>query len=83
MLSTMKRMNPRNYNASLSLATNLAAGFLLLGLSGFYLDRKLGSSHLWTVVGLSLGFVYGGYEVWRLVRRLDADQAGREKEDRE
>ena len=62
----------RRYSEALVLGTNLAAGMALFSFLGYYIDRRTGGGVRWTVAGACLGLCYGAYEVWRVVRRLNA-----------
>ncbi len=46
-------------------------------LAGYYLDRWLGSRHIFTLGLLTLGLGASAYNLWRFIQRLDA----RQKED--
>jgi F0F1-type ATP synthase assembly protein I len=50
----------------------IAATLVFVG-GGYYLDSKREESHLFTLIGVGLTFLYGGYEVWKLVRRMNDD----------
>ena len=70
---------------ALLLGTNLAVGMGLFTLAGYYVDhRHGGEGHLWTVVGMLLGFTYGGFELWNTIRALNATdvEAGKGKDGR-
>ncbi len=54
----------------------LAAMILFVG-GGYWLDQKGGGGHLWTLVGIGFAFVYGGYEVWKLVKQLEKEDENR------
>ena len=60
----------------LSLGLNLAAGLILFTLLGLYIDRRRGGGVFWTVCGMLLGVAYGVYEVWKLLRALNAPPRG-------
>ena len=67
--------NRRRYGPALSLGTNIAAGMLGLTFAGYYLDRRFGEGEgeTFTLIGLFLGLVYSGYEVWKVVRWLQRE----------
>ena len=62
----------RVLGAALSFSTNFLAGILLFGFLGDYLDGKFGTAHDCKAIGIFLGLLYGGYELRRLVRQLEA-----------
>jgi uncharacterized membrane protein YccC len=53
------------------LGVQLAASIFLFVFGGQWLDRRLGTGALFTILGAFVGF--GGMMVW-LIRRLNADQ---------
>jgi len=59
----------------ISLGYTLAAGMIFFTVLGFYLDHRLDSGGIWTLFGVLLGFVYGGYEVWKVVRNIDQNSS--------
>jgi F0F1-type ATP synthase assembly protein I len=58
----------------LSLGLNLAAGLILFTLLGLYIDHRRGGGVFWTVCGMLLGVAYGVYEVWKILRALNAPE---------
>ncbi|HMP88908.1 MAG TPA: AtpZ/AtpI family protein [Kiritimatiellia bacterium] len=50
----------------------LAGGLVFVG-GGYYIDHLRGGGLVFTLIGVALAFVYGGYEVWKLVRAINAD----------
>lgn len=58
------------------LGTNVAAGMILFTLVGYYVDRKRGTGHFWTLAGMGMGIAYAAYEFWstlRVLQRLPPD----------
>ena len=47
-------------------------GFFL----GQFVDRWLESGPAWSIVGLALGFVAAGREIYLIVRRVQAEEEG-------
>ena len=65
--------NYRGYGAAVSLGTTLTAGIVLCSLGGYWLDQKLDTkTPIWTLAGVFLGLVFGGYEVWKVVKIMQA-----------
>ena len=56
----------------LTLGLNLAAGLILFTLLGLYIDRRRGGGVFWTICGMLLGVAYGVYEIWKILRALNA-----------
>ena len=55
---------------AIMLGTNVAVGMLLFTLLGYYVDHKRGTGSTWTLAGMIMGFLYGGYEFWSTVKML-------------
>ena len=49
----------------------IAVGILLFGAVGYWIDRKRGGGVLFSIGGLLLGLVAGGFELWKWVRKLN------------
>ena len=54
---------------ALAFGTSFAAGFAVCSIGGNWIGRRLGKETLFTLAGILLGFIYGGYELWKLVKR--------------
>ena len=54
---------------SLSLGLNLTVGFVVFALIGYKIDQLKGGGRAFTLFGVLLGFFYGGYEVWKIIRK--------------
>jgi hypothetical protein len=52
------------------LGTELATGMAVFSLLGYWLDRRSGGGIGWTLGGMFMGLVYGGYAVWKTVRGM-------------
>ena len=59
----------RRAGPALSFGTSFAAGFAACSIGGNWIGRRLGKETLFTLAGILLGFIYGGYELWKLVKR--------------
>jgi F0F1-type ATP synthase assembly protein I len=57
--------------AALSLGTNLAVGMAVFTALGWWIDKKRGGGSAFTLAGIFLGLIYGGYEVWKTVKALE------------
>jgi len=66
---------------AVSLGTNMASAFVLFGLMGFYIDRRRGGGVAATLGGVLLAAAYSGYEVWKLVQRMDKEEKESRKTD--
>lgn len=59
--------------SALSLGTQLAAGMVFFAGLGYYADYRRGGGVVFTICGMFAGLGYGAYEVWKLVRQLNAE----------
>lgn len=71
----------RRAGQAITLGTNIAVGMGLFTFLGYYADKKTGGGYLWTLCGMGVGFVYGTYEIWKVIRLLNSTVSG-DKEDR-
>lgn len=60
---------------ALGLGSQLTAGFVVFTWLGWWVDHRRGEGSAYTLVGILLAFVYGGYEVWKLIRALNREAA--------
>ena len=62
----------RKYGDLMSLGFHLAAGIIVFFLGGYFIDQKRGEDKVaFTITGMILGFCYCGYEIWKLLKRLN------------
>jgi len=60
---------------AMGLGTQLLSGMVVCTAAGWWVDRKIGGGgRTWTLVGILAGLVYGGYEVWCLIRVLTREE---------
>ena len=69
------------YGPALSLGANLTAGMLAFTFIGYSIDKHFGEGETFTLIGLFLGLIYGGYEVWKVVRYLQREDARKAEDD--
>ncbi len=55
----------RSANA-IGFGTSFAVGMVLFTVAGRALDAKTGHEHLFTLIGIGLGFLYGAWELWKM-----------------
>lgn len=60
--------------AALGLGTQMAVGMAFFAGIGYYADRRRGGGTAFTLAGVFLGLLYGGYEVWKVVRMLNEEE---------
>lgn len=58
----------------MGISVALGAGF------GLWLDRKLGTGHLCTLIGLFFGIAAAGKALWRVVKQAQAEAAQEERD---
>ena len=51
---------------------------LFFSFIGYQIDAKLKTQY-WTLIGIFTGFIYSGYEVWKLIKR-EAEEERSKKE---
>jgi hypothetical protein len=56
---------------AISFGANFAAGIGVFCFIGYKVGKKTGHQTLFTLLGFFLGMAYGGYELWKIVRRLN------------
>ena len=52
---------------AIGFGSSFAAGMLVFSLGGRWLDSKYDREPLFTLVGIGLGLLYGGWELWKLI----------------
>jgi uncharacterized membrane protein YkvI len=68
-------INPEKQNSgsgpapALHFGLNFAVAMALFSFAGHKLDQRKGHGSAFTLAGIFLGLMYGGYEVWKLTRQ--------------
>ncbi len=57
----------RFVGGALGFGSSFAVGMALFSLGGHWLDVKYDKEPVFTLIGVFLGFIYGGWELWKLV----------------
>ena len=68
----------RTAGAAIGFGTSFAVGMALFGLGGHWLDVKYDREPLFTLIGLFLGLIYGGWELWKLTNASNAQSSDSE-----
>ena len=63
----------RRFGPAVSLGYTLTAGMIVFTLVGYWIDKKRGTDGVWTLCGMFAGLLYGGYEVWKLVKSVEEE----------
>jgi len=80
----------RRANPAIGFGTSFAVGMALFGLGGHWLDEKYDREPLFTLLGLFMGLLYGGWELWKLTaqssqpssnQKSQGDKAGEQHND--
>lgn len=59
----------KKFLPAFSLGLNMAVGMAVFSFLGIWADRKWGGENGWfTLAGIFLGLLYGGYEVWKIIK---------------
>jgi hypothetical protein len=61
--------------SAIALGTQLVVGMTAFSLLGWYIDRRRGGGLACTLAGIFLGLFYCGYEVWKVIRRIQEQEA--------
>lgn len=61
----------RKAGPAMSLGYTIAAAMIVLPLAGGWIGGRFGHSDGGVLVGLGLGLLYSGYELWKVVRYLN------------
>jgi len=73
----------RRAGAAIGFGTSFAAGMAVFAFLGHALDKKTGRESLFTLIGIGLGFLYGAWELWKLIsassRQADSDSTKPDK----
>lgn len=75
----------RRLNPAIGFGTSFAVGMVIFALGGHWLDVKFGHESLFTLLGIFLGLIYGGWELWKLIalENLGSDQKQHDRDDHE
>ena len=66
---------------AIGLGYQLLAAMILFAGGGYWLDQRRGDGVAFTLGGVALAFLDGGYEVWKLVKMLEREQKSDDKTD--
>ena len=58
---------PRRSNPAVGFGTSFAVGMVLFALVGRWLDGKYEKEHLFTLLGIGVGFLYGAWELYKMI----------------
>ena len=61
-----KRVTPLLNSPAANFGLNFAVGMAIFSFVGYKIDQKRGDGSAFTLIGMFLGLIYGGYEVWKL-----------------
>jgi F0F1-type ATP synthase assembly protein I len=53
---------------AVTLGYTIMASIFFFSFIGYQIDQRLKTQY-WTLVGIFIGFIYSGYEVWKLIKR--------------
>lgn len=67
------RGRPPAAGAAVGFGIQFAVGMALFSWLGWKLDQRRGGGQAFTLLGVFLGLGYGGYELWKLIRLLNAE----------
>lgn len=68
-----ERDRPPAAGAALGFGIQFAVAMGLFSWLGMKMDQRRGGGQAFTLLGVFLGLGYGGYELWKLIRLLNAE----------
>ncbi len=79
LVTTLDKDSPKLFHtnrnqiaSALALGTNMSVGMIVCTLAGHYIDAKINTPDpYFTLGGMFLGLVYCGWEVWKVIRKLE------------
>lgn len=75
-----KKIGKAKAHPGLAFGTNFAGGMALLCFIGYRMDQHYETGYAWTLTGAILGLIFGAYELWKVVRWIQAREARRLEE---
>ena len=59
-----------HYNSpAMTMGFTIMAAIIVFSFIGYQIDEKLKTKNYpWTLLGVFLGFLYSGYEIWKLIK---------------
>ena len=70
----MKKFDKKSLGVS-SIGINMAVGIAVFTYLGYLIDQKRGGGQIFTLIGIFFGLGYCGYEVWKLIKKMDQDSS--------
>lgn len=67
----------RHSSPSVGFGSSFAVGMALFALGGHWLDVKYDREPLFTLIGVGLGFLYGAWELWKLIAMSNEQAANK------
>jgi hypothetical protein len=66
-----KEKQPKYSSSAATMGYTIMAAVFFFTFVGYQIDKKFpNEAHIYTLLGIFAGFVYSGYEVWKLVKDL-------------
>jgi F0F1-type ATP synthase assembly protein I len=65
---TPEQQDLRAVGVATGLGCSIVAALVLCIGGGVWLDARFGTSPLWTLIGVALGLVVAGYQLWELAK---------------
>ena len=65
----------RTLSLAMNLGLNFAVGMAVFAFIGYKIDEKRGGGGQgFTLGGIFMGFLYGGYELWKAIKQIQEDE---------
>ncbi len=71
MSSDNKKTSQNPLAEPVSLGLQLAVGMIFCIGAGYYFDQKWQKGPVFSLMGMVLGFIYCGYEIWKTLRQTN------------
>ena len=67
-------MSKYTFNPAAQLGISIVLAIVGFAAIGIWLDKKFNTGILFLFTGISLAFIYIGYEIWKLIKWSEKDQ---------
>jgi len=62
---------PKDLHPAIGFGSVFAGGMAFFALGGWWLDGKFGTEPWLVLCGVFLGFLFGAYELWKIIRWMN------------
>ena len=72
----LKPKKPSQMHPAVGFGSVFAGGMAFFALGGAWLDRKYGTEPWFLLAGVFMGFIFAGYELWKILRWMNREDKG-------